>query len=97
MSVDETAHMRMIRRLLGGEVVDGEVGIKIRGGPFDGRTRIVRLDPDALPPARARSWRAGVWHVYVLAPDAAEMSSWVYRYDGAQPGRPPWQTSDSAG
>lgn len=97
MSVEETAHMRLVHRWLRGEVVHGQVGIKIGGGPFDGRIRIVGLDRAGLPPARLRSRRTGVWHVHVLAPDAHEMSSWIYRYDGTQPGRPPWQTCDSAG
>lgn len=89
--------MRLIRRWLRGEVVHGQVGIKIRGGPFDGKIRIVGLDRAGLPPGRLRSWKAGVWHVHVMMADAAELSSWIYRYDGTQPGRPPWQISDSAG
>lgn len=36
--------MRLIRRLVSGEIVNGEVGIRVRGGPFDGKTHIVMLD-----------------------------------------------------
>jgi len=31
------SHLKRIRRLLAGEVVDGEAGIRLRGGPFDGK------------------------------------------------------------
>jgi hypothetical protein len=97
MSVEGTVHMRLVRRWLRGEVVHGQVEIKIRGGPFDGRFHIVGLDRAGLPPARLRNGKMGLWHVHVLAPDTHELSSWVYRHNGAQPARPPWQTGDLAG
>ena len=82
---DETAHARWIRRVLSGEVVDGDVGIKTRGGPFGGRIHTVRLDAEGLPPSRIRARRSGAWQVYVLTPDAHEVSGWVYQHDGTQP------------
>jgi hypothetical protein len=91
MSANRTAHMRLIHRWLRGEVVQGAVGIRVRGGPFDGKIRIMRLDAEGVPPARTRAWKEGAWQVYVLEPDAEENSSWIYRYDGAQPGEPPWR------
>lgn len=35
--------MRLIQRWLRGEIVDDAVGIRLRGGSFDGRIRIVDL------------------------------------------------------
>jgi hypothetical protein len=89
--------MRLIDRWLRGEVAHGQVGIKIRGGPFDGRIRIVGLDRAGLPPARVRSWKTGVWHMHVLAPDAHEMSSGSTGVTARSPASRPWQTGDSAG
>jgi hypothetical protein len=93
MSGDETAHMRWLRRVLGGEVVNNEVGIRLRGGPFDGRIRIMPLDGAGSPPLRVRGRRSvQVWHVYVLAAEPAEASSWIYLYEGDEPVEAP--TSD---
>ncbi|MFD7491196.1 hypothetical protein ACFV8T_02075 [Streptomyces sp. NPDC059832] len=47
--------MKPIHRWLAGEVVNNTVGIKLTGGPFSGRTKIVQLDQDGLPPARLRA------------------------------------------
>jgi hypothetical protein len=83
---EETAHLRLIRRWLRGEVVNNHVGIRVRGGPFDGRIRIMPLDESGRPPARTRSRRSGqVWHVYTLVADANETSSWAYVYEGVEP------------
>jgi hypothetical protein len=74
--------MRWLRRVLGGEVVNNEVGIRLRGGPFDGRIRIMPVDAAGSPPLRIRGRRSvQVWHVYVLAAEPAEASSWIYLYD----------------
>lgn len=86
MPEDEDAHLRLIHRWLSGDTVDGDAGIRLSGGPFDGRTRIVRLDGAGNPPPRTRGRSGGtVWHVYVLesAPEGA--ASWVYRYHGTEP------------
>ena len=91
MADEETAHSRLIRRWLAGEVVNNHVGIKLRGGPFDGRIRIMQLDEAGSPPLRTRGRRAvEVWHVYVLVAEPDEPSSWVYVYKGVEPadGRP---------
>lgn len=42
--------MKLIHRWLAGEVVNNTVGIKLTGGPFNGRINIVQLDQDGLPP-----------------------------------------------
>jgi hypothetical protein len=84
--MNEDAHLRLIRRWLGGEIVDNHVGIRARGGPFDGKIRIMRLDATGSPPTRVRGRRGGgCWHVYVLVSDPDEASAWVYRYDGTEP------------
>lgn len=69
--------------MLGGEVVNDEVGIRLRGGPFDGRIRIMPLDSPGRPPARTKGRRSlRVWHVYLLAAEPTEASSWIYVYAG---------------
>jgi hypothetical protein len=87
MSEEDTAHMRLIRRWLKGEIVNGAVGIKVTGGPFDGRIRIMWLDASGQPPALTRGRRgpSQVWHVYRFASEPDEYSSWIYVYEGTQP------------
>ncbi|MGW2115163.1 hypothetical protein [Streptomyces zhihengii] len=68
--------MKLIHRWLAGEVVNNTVGIKLTGGPFDGRAKFVQLDQDGLPPARlhARGGRGqtpgnpAAWHIYEAVP-----------------------------
>ncbi|MER6781935.1 MULTISPECIES: hypothetical protein [unclassified Streptomyces] len=82
--------MKVVHRWLAGEVVNNTVGIKLTGGPFNGRTKIVQLDQDGLPPARLRArggWGQGPWnsaarHIYapVRAPGAP--AGWTYEYTG---------------
>lgn len=89
MAIEETAHGRWLRRVLGGEVLNDEVGIWLRGGPFDGRIQIVALDATGRPPSRVRGRRSeDAWQVYALAADAAAASSWVYVYLGEEPIHP---------
>ncbi|WP_432089645.1 hypothetical protein [Streptomyces sp. bgisy095] len=86
---DETSeHLALIRCWLAGEVVNDTVGIKIVGGPFNGRTKIVELDQSGLPPAGFRGrpgratgpWNPAVKHTYlaVRAPDTS--AGWIYEY-----------------
>ena len=78
---NDNAHMRLIHRWLGGEIVNNHVGIKVRGGPFDGKIRIMALDTAGKPPLRTRGPRARAWHVYLLVSDPDETSSWIYQYE----------------
>ncbi len=83
---EDTAHLRLIRRWLAGEVVNNHVGISMSGGPFDGRIRIMQLDEAGSPPPRTRGRKAGEpWHVYVLAAAPDAPSSWVYVHQGVEP------------
>ncbi|GAB7044548.1 hypothetical protein JCM9533A_83990 [Catenuloplanes niger JCM 9533] len=73
----------IIRRQLRGETVNGEVGVRLRGGPSHGRIKIVGLDNQARPPAGLRVRHgSGNWHAYLLDADATEPSAWVYLFSG---------------
>ncbi|MFE9121337.1 hypothetical protein [Streptomyces sp. NPDC007172] len=82
--------MKVVHRWLAGEAVNNTVGIKLTGGPFNGRTKIVQLDQDGLPPARLRArggqgqgpWNPAARHTYtpVAAPDTP--AGWTYEYTG---------------
>lgn len=80
-------HLGLIQRWLAGEVWHGSVGIRLVGGPYDGRQHIVDLDPDGTPQPvlRGGTFGGSMWHIYVAERDAFERSSWVYRYVGAEP------------
>ena len=91
MGAEDSEHMKLIHRWLVGEVVNNTVGIKVTGGPFNGRTKIVQLDRDGLPPARLRA-RGGLgqttgnpaaWHIYTASPAPDTAAGWVYGYAGA--------------
>ncbi|MEW1569736.1 hypothetical protein AB0454_43280 [Streptomyces sp. NPDC093509] len=83
--------MRLIHRWLVGEVVNNTVGIKLNGGPFNGRTKIVQLDQDGLPPAQLRArggrgqepWDPAARHVYVPVRASDTSAGWTYEYTGA--------------
>lgn len=88
MGAEESEHVKLIHRRLAGEVVNNTIGIKLTGGPFNGRTNIVQLDQDGLPPARLRA-RGGrgqapgnpaVWHIYTAIPAPNTAAGWTYRY-----------------
>ncbi|MEU8762322.1 hypothetical protein [Streptomyces sp. NPDC048659] len=87
----DSDHLRLIRRWLSGEVVNGSVGIKIVGGPLDGKTKIVALDDEALPPVGFRAGSAGVpgfrstgaRHTYLATRVPGAVAGWVYEYAGA--------------
>ncbi|MFI8917352.1 hypothetical protein ACIGW4_37915 [Streptomyces sp. NPDC053513] len=88
MSTDDSEHMRIIDRWLAGEVVNNNVGIKVVGGPFDGRTKIVLLDGDGMPPAviRASGGPAGPSrHLYEAVRSAGVRAGWIYTYTGPAP------------
>jgi hypothetical protein len=81
-------HQDLIRRWLAGEVVGNQVGIKIVGGPFDGRTKIVGLDQNQKPPPgfRASGGPVGpIRHLYEVAPSSSAASGWIYAHIGADP------------
>jgi hypothetical protein len=89
--------MQRIGRWLAGEVVNNTVGIKIVGGPFHGKTRIVSLNPDGAPPSHFRgrpspktlegtTYPPG-WHAYAAVSSSSAPSNWIYSYTG--PERPP--------
>ncbi|MFJ7305864.1 hypothetical protein [Streptomyces sp. NPDC099088] len=90
MGAEDSEHMKAIRHWLAGEVVNNTVGIKLTGSPFNGRTKIVQLDQDVLPPSclHARGgrgqgpWNPAAWHIYtpVRSPDAA--GGWIYEHTG---------------
>lgn len=87
--------MQRIRSWLAGEVVNHTVGIKIVGGPFHGKTRIVSLDADGTPPPRFRgrlslrtlatSTHGPGWHAYMAARSSSTPAGWIYTYTGADP------------
>lgn len=91
MSEGDSTHLDLIARWVRGEIVDNTVGIKVRGGPFNGRTRIVELDQRDQPPQRQRARGSrkhppvDVWHVHELisAPDTT--ARWAYHYAGTEP------------
>ncbi|MFJ3672520.1 hypothetical protein ACIPSE_39285 [Streptomyces sp. NPDC090106] len=83
-------HLALVRRWLAGKAVNNTVGIKIVGGPFNGRTKIVELDQSGLPPAgfpgrpgrTPGSWNPAAKHIYLAvgAPDTTLV--WHYEYAG---------------
>lgn len=83
--------MKLIHRWLAGEVVNNTVGIKLTGGPFNGRTKIVQLDRDGLPPARLRAsgglgqthGNPATRHIYTAVPAPDTAVGWAYGYAGA--------------
>ncbi|MEV3858132.1 hypothetical protein AB0J38_27865 [Streptomyces sp. NPDC050095] len=91
MSDEGDEHLQLIARWVHGEVVNNRVGIKVHGGPFHGRTRIVELDEHRQPPAqqRARGSRkhppTDAWHVYELKPATDATAGWSYNYVGTEP------------
>ncbi|MET9919223.1 hypothetical protein ABZZ04_19310 [Streptomyces sp. NPDC006435] len=88
MGDEDSEHLTLIRRWLAGEIVNNTVGIKIVGGPFDGRTKIVELGQAGLPPAgfRGRPGRApGPWnptaeHAYLAVRAPGTSAGWIYEY-----------------
>ncbi len=97
--------MRLIHRWLAGETVNNTVGIKIVGGPFHGRTKIVTLASDGTPPQRfrARGGRRSLptpqdgpadWHAYEAAASEDSPAGWIYTYAG--PGSDEQQLSSTA-
>jgi hypothetical protein len=87
--------MHRIGRWLAGEVVNNTVGIKIVGGPFHGKTRIVSLDPDGAPPSSFRgrpslrtlagsAYLPGR-HAYAATRSGSVPAGWTYSYTGADP------------
>jgi hypothetical protein len=91
MSVEGLPHMQLIERWLRGEVLHNTVGIRMRGGPFHGRFRIVELDDQRHPPARQRASGsrerppADAWHVYLATPAPDAAAGWTYEYAGTEP------------
>lgn len=88
MAAEESEHMQLIRRWLAGEVVNSIVGIKVVGGPFNGRTKIVQLGPDGAPPAQLRTsgGRAGPdHHIYAAVRSTAAPARWIYSHVGIDP------------
>ena len=91
MGDEHSEHLALIRRWLAGEVVNNTVGIKMVGGPFNGRTKIVQLDQAGLPPAgfRGRPGRApGPWnptarHTYLAVRCPDTPADWIYEYTKA--------------
>ncbi|MFJ1796590.1 hypothetical protein [Kitasatospora griseola] len=91
MGDENSEHLTLIRRWLAGEIVNNTVGIKIVGGPFNGRTKIVELDQTGLPPTgfRVRAGQApgpgnpAAKHTYlaVRAPDTS--AGWIYEHTEA--------------
>ena len=76
-------HMELIRCWLRGETVNGHVGVRLRNGAWDGKTKIVQVDDEDRPPERLRVRRGGGnWHVYRLHAEAVVTSTWIYLYDG---------------
>ncbi|AHH97570.1 hypothetical protein GCM10010174_02910 [Kutzneria viridogrisea] len=86
---ESSEHRARIHRLLRGEIINGEVGITLRGGPFDGKIRIIRLDHEGRPPARTGGWRGGMCHRYVLVSEEGSAPAWYYQYEGSHPEQPP--------
>ncbi|MFI8818002.1 MULTISPECIES: hypothetical protein [unclassified Streptomyces] len=91
MGDDNSEHLALICRWLAGEIINNTVGVKIVGGPFNGRTKIVELDQAGQPPAGFRSrpgrapgpWNPAARHTYlaVRAPDTP--AGWIYEYTEA--------------
>ena len=80
MATEGAEHMKTVNRWLAGETVNNTVGIRVVGGPFEGRTKIVHLRQDGMPPSllRASGGPAGpTRHVYeaVRSTDAPRAGS----------------------
>ncbi|MFF7543018.1 hypothetical protein ACFZCU_05180 [Streptomyces canus] len=88
MAAEESEHMQLIHRWLAGEVVNNNVGIKVVGGPSNGRTKIVQLGSDGTPPAQFRTsgGRAGPdRHLYEAVRCTNAPAGWVYSHIGIDP------------
>jgi hypothetical protein len=81
------SHRELIRRWLHGETINGHVGVRLHGGPSNGRTKVVQVGDRERPPDRLRVRRGGgSWHLYLLAADPAQESAWIYHYGGETDG-----------
>ncbi|MFF5503394.1 hypothetical protein [Streptomyces roseolus] len=88
MGDEKSEHLALIRRWVAGETVNNAVGIKIVGGPVDGRTKIVLLDEDGTPPAviRKSGGSAGpIRHAYEAVRSTDVRAGWIYAYTGPEP------------
>ncbi|MFD6248217.1 hypothetical protein [Streptomyces roseolus] len=88
MGNDDSGHMKTIDRWLSGEVVNNAVGIKVVGGPFDGRTKIVFVGEDGTPPAviGTSGGPAGpTRHAYKTVRSTVVRAGWIYAYTGPEP------------
>ncbi|SEG85497.1 hypothetical protein SAMN05216223_11678 [Actinacidiphila yanglinensis] len=88
MAAEDSEHMKTVNRWLAGETVDNTVGIRVVGGPFDGRTKIVHLRQDETPPSplRASGGPAGpTRHVYEAVRSTDAPAGWIYAHLGAEP------------
>lgn len=87
MAAEDSEHMKTVNRWLAGEIVNNTVGIRVVGGPFEGRTKIVHLRQDGTPPSplRASGGPAGpTRHVYEAVRSDA-LAGWIYAHTGAEP------------
>jgi hypothetical protein len=67
MGAEDSEHMKTIHRWLAGETVNNTVGIQIVDGPSAGRTKIVHLRQDGIPPSPLRTTggpSGRTWHAY---------------------------------
>lgn len=55
MSDGNSGHLALIAQWVRGEVVNNTVDIKVREGPFHGRTHIAQMDERHQPPRRPRA------------------------------------------
>ncbi|MFJ5711781.1 hypothetical protein [Streptomyces sp. NPDC093105] len=87
MGDENSEHLALIRRWVAGETINNAVGIKIVGGPADGRTKIVLLDEDGMPPAviRKSGGSAGPRHAYEAVRSTDVRAGWIYSYTGPEP------------
>jgi hypothetical protein len=91
MGHENSEHLALIRRWLAGEIVNNTVGIKIVGGPFNGRTKIVQLDQAGAPPAGFRGrpgpapgpWNPTAKHTYLAVRAPNTTAGWIYEYTKA--------------
>ncbi|MFF7279720.1 hypothetical protein [Streptomyces griseorubiginosus] len=85
MAAEESEHLQLIHRWLAGEVVNNHVGIKVVGGPSNGRTKIVQLGPDGTPPAQFRTSGGRAepdHHLYEAVRSTDTPAGWVYSHIG---------------
>ncbi|MFI8325627.1 hypothetical protein [Streptomyces sp. NPDC085529] len=78
----------LIRRWVEGETVNNAVGIKIVGGPADGRTKIVLLDEHGMPPAVIRKSGGSadpIRSAYEAVRSTDVRAGWIYAYTGPGP------------